>query len=174
MGGMFWDGRATGEELGDPLAEQARGPFQNPVEMGLTPDAVVAQVKISSYAALFLSVYPATDWNNIPGTYNNIARAIAAFERSQAVTKFNSKFDTFWSACQKAGIVVSDITVTTDLTTLPQNILSTGELKGLALFNGNCAACHPGADRGNFDEHQIRLPRGVSRTARSEDEHEHD
>jgi len=38
----------------------------------------------------------------------------------------------------------------------------------------NCAACHPGADRGNFDEHQIRLPRGIDRTARSEDEHEHD
>ena len=27
VGGMFWDGRATGRTLGDPLAEQAQGPF---------------------------------------------------------------------------------------------------------------------------------------------------
>ena len=30
IGGMFWDGRATGDRLGDPLAEQAQGPFLNP------------------------------------------------------------------------------------------------------------------------------------------------
>ena len=30
VGGMFWDGRATGWTLGDPLAEQALGPFLNP------------------------------------------------------------------------------------------------------------------------------------------------
>ena len=29
-GGMFWDGRATGLTLGEPLAEQAIGPFLNP------------------------------------------------------------------------------------------------------------------------------------------------
>ena len=32
FGGMFWDGRATGAHLGDPLAEQAQGPFLNPLE----------------------------------------------------------------------------------------------------------------------------------------------
>ena len=32
-GGTFWDGLATGWKLGDPLAEQALGPFLNPVEM---------------------------------------------------------------------------------------------------------------------------------------------
>ena len=32
VGGMFWDGRATGWTLGDPLAEQALGPFLNPAE----------------------------------------------------------------------------------------------------------------------------------------------
>ena len=32
VGGMFWDGRATGWTLGDPLAEQALGPFLNPLE----------------------------------------------------------------------------------------------------------------------------------------------
>ena len=31
VGGMFWDGRATGWTLGDPLAEQAQGPFLIPL-----------------------------------------------------------------------------------------------------------------------------------------------
>ena len=35
VGGNFWDGRATGERLGDPIAEQAQGPFVNPVEQAL-------------------------------------------------------------------------------------------------------------------------------------------
>lgn len=148
VGGMFWDGRATGETLGDPLAEQAQGPFQNPVEMGLDADTVVNRIKDSAYVALFLAEFPGTDWNDIDGTFANIARAIAAFERSEAVTKFCSKFDLFWAACQKMGIDVSAIDETTNLSTLPRNILSTGELKGLALFNGRagCAACHVSTD----------------------------
>jgi len=35
-GCMFWDGRATGLTLGDPLAEQAMGPFLNPLEQNNT------------------------------------------------------------------------------------------------------------------------------------------
>ena len=36
VGGMFWDGRATGKNIiGDPLAEQAQGPFLNPLEHNL-------------------------------------------------------------------------------------------------------------------------------------------
>ncbi len=31
-GGNFWDGRATGWKLGNPAADQAQGPFLNPVE----------------------------------------------------------------------------------------------------------------------------------------------
>ena len=38
VGGNFWDGRATGEKLGNPAADQAQGPFLNPVEQAL-PDA---------------------------------------------------------------------------------------------------------------------------------------
>jgi len=147
MGGMFWDGRATGDTLGDPLAEQAQGPFTNPVEMAL-PDAatVVERVAAAKYANLFLKVFPGTDFNDVQGTFDDIAYAIAAFERSSAVTKFGSRFDQFWAACQKMGIDVSTIDTITDLATLPQDILTAAQLKGLALFNdpakGNCAACH--------------------------------
>jgi cytochrome c peroxidase len=41
VGGNFWDGRATGEKLGNPAADQAQGPFLNPVEQGLSDDACV-------------------------------------------------------------------------------------------------------------------------------------
>ena len=46
IGGMFWDGRATGEVLGDPLAEQAKGPFLNPLEQALSsPEELCNKVK---------------------------------------------------------------------------------------------------------------------------------
>ncbi len=143
-GGMFWDGRATGWTLKDPLAEQAQGPFVNPVEMGLTEAEVVKRVAASNYANLFLKVYTKTDFKDVSGTYNNIARAIAAFERSDAVTRFTSKFDDFYLACNAAGIDVSTIDLKTNLAGLPQGILTTRQLKGLALFNdkAKCSACH--------------------------------
>ena len=147
VGGMFWDGRATGENLGDPLAEQALGPFLNPVEMGMTKESVVAAVAASNYSRLFVKVFPGTVFTDVEGTYTHIGRAIAAFERSIAVTRFNSTFDKFWAACEQNGIDVSLINTETDLTTLPAGILTDTQLKGLALFNdankGNCAACHP-------------------------------
>jgi cytochrome c peroxidase len=148
VGGMFWDCRATGLTLGDPLAEQAQGPFQNPVEMGLTPEEVVARVSVARYADLFLAVYPATDWSNVDATYNDIARAIAAYERSQAVTRFNSKFDLFWAECAAQNIDVGEIGVSVDPLDAPRGILSTGQLQGLALFNGKagCKACHASGD----------------------------
>lgn len=168
VGGMFWDGRATGERLKDPLAEQALGPFLNPVEMALTiyddvgdptddPSEVVARVKTANYAGLFekvfLNVLP-YNWkgweSDVYETYDLIGIAIAAFERSSTLNKFSSKFDTFWAACWKMGIDVSTIDTTTDLATLPQDILTTVQLQGLALFNdpgkGNCAACHVTTD----------------------------
>ena len=151
VGGMFWDGRATGWTLDDPLAEQALGPFLNPVEMALLDKAAAVEIVAASrYAELFVKVFPNTDFINftkVDETYNNIGHAIAAFERSKAVTRFTSKFDKFWKACQQKRIEVSTIDTTTDLATLPDGILTITQLKGLALFNdpfkGNCAACHP-------------------------------
>src|SRR5512136_437198 len=59
VGGMFWDGRATGATLGDPLAEQAKGPFLNPKEQAI-PDAatLVTKVRVSAYAPLFAAECP--------------------------------------------------------------------------------------------------------------------
>lgn len=41
VGGNFWDGRAAGEKLGNPAADQAQGPFLNPVEQALPDSACV-------------------------------------------------------------------------------------------------------------------------------------
>ena len=50
IGGNFWDGRATGERLGNPAADQALGPFLNPVEQNnASKQAVLEQVANSKY-----------------------------------------------------------------------------------------------------------------------------
>src|SRR5450759_2806957 len=50
VGGMFWDGRATGWILGDPLAEQAQGPFLNPLEQNnASAQVVIDKVLVSNY-----------------------------------------------------------------------------------------------------------------------------
>jgi cytochrome c peroxidase len=133
-GGTFWDGRATGWTLGDPLAEQAQGPFLNPLEQN-NPQAktVVYKVRDSSYANLFRQVWGADSLSgkiNIDLAYEQIARSIAAYERSAEVNPFTSKYDYYLKG---------------------QATLSDAEARGLALFEGKakCSLCHlsqPGAD----------------------------
>jgi cytochrome c peroxidase len=54
VGGNFWDGRATGEILGNPAADQALGPFLNPVEQSNpSMKAVLEQIAMSKYAGLW-------------------------------------------------------------------------------------------------------------------------
>jgi cytochrome c peroxidase len=127
IGGMFWDGRATGETLGDPLAEQALGPFLNPLEQN-NPGAkqVILKVQKSDYADLFEQVWglgSLDSKDDIEGTYERIGFSIAAYEKSVEVNPFTSKYDYYL-----AGEV--------SLTPL--------EAEGLSLFEGDamCSACH--------------------------------
>jgi len=126
-GGVFWDGRATGWTLGDPLAEQAMGPFLNPLEQN-NPNMrhVVRKVKLSEYAGLFEEVWGPNSLDpvkDVAGSYERIARSIAAYERSSEVNPFTSKFDYYLAG---------------------QATLTDQEALGLELFNGDamCAACH--------------------------------
>ena len=58
VGGNFWDGRATGEVLGNPAADQALGPFLNPVEQNnASKQAVLEQIAGSKYADLWEDVW---------------------------------------------------------------------------------------------------------------------
>jgi cytochrome c peroxidase len=63
IGGNFWDGRATGLVLGNPAADQALGPFLNPVEQGL-PDKACVVHRMKVYGELYTDVW-GTDINTI-------------------------------------------------------------------------------------------------------------
>ncbi len=123
VGGMFWDGRATGWTLGDPLAEQAQGPFLNPLEHNVSSAAdVIEIIKSSNYATLFEEVYGSGSLDNAEA-FNNVGRAVAAYERSIEVSPFSSKYDMFLAGRAK---------------------LTGQEARGLELFNGKgkCNLCH--------------------------------
>ncbi|MGD8540049.1 MAG: cytochrome c peroxidase [Candidatus Aminicenantes bacterium] len=129
IGGNFWDGRATGEVLGNPAADQALGPFLNPVEQNNPSKAfVLYQVATSKYADLWEEVWgeplSVETPEDIEKNYDRIGLAIAAYEASIEVNQFSSKYDYYL-----AGLV--------DLTE--------EEASGLELFNdkGKCALCHP-------------------------------
>lgn len=72
---QFWDGRAADVEA------QAKGPVLNPVEMAMPDEASVVRVlaSIPGYAEPFAKAFPG---EADPITYDNLARAIGAFERT--------------------------------------------------------------------------------------------
>ncbi len=145
LGGNFWDGRATGWTLGSPAAEQALGPFLNPVEQNNPSKlAVLEQVAGESYADLWEIVWGAplvfgTD-DEVDTNYVRIGLAIAAYEGSPEVNAFSSKFDYFLAG---------------------EAELTPEEAWGMELFNGeaNCAACHPAPLFTDFTYDNVGIPR---------------
>jgi cytochrome c peroxidase len=129
VGGNFWDGRATGEHLGNPAADQAIGPFLNPVEQN-NPSAerVLMQIAKSKYSGLWEEVWgePLTfaTPEDISKNYDRVGLAIAAFEASSEVNQFSSKYDAYLLGMAE---------------------LTEQERLGLKLFEGKgmCSACHP-------------------------------
>jgi len=113
---QFWDGRSPDVE------DQAKGPILNPIEMAM-PDAktVVALLKgIPGYVAAFKAAFPA---DKDPVTYDNLGRAIGAFERNLVTP---SRWDKFLQGDAKA--------------------LTDAEKKGfLAFVEVGCPTCHAGA-----------------------------
>ncbi len=110
---QFWDGRAVS------LEDQSKMPFINPLEMGMKDhDAVVAAVlAIPEYAPRFAAVF-----GDRGITIDTIAKAIAAFERTQL--SGNSPFDRFIAGNPSA--------------------MSESAKRGWDLFNGKarCIECH--------------------------------
>lgn len=147
IGGMFWNGRAAGWLLGDPVAEQAQGPFLNPLEQNMADSrAVVLSVKEADYAGLFEEVWGPGSLdadNDVEGTFERIARSIAAYERSSEVNPFSSKFDLFWQKARRAGKSVAAIDDQNWMEYAGLG-LEDDELEGLMLFatKGLCAECH--------------------------------
>jgi cytochrome c peroxidase len=71
---QFWDGRAATVEA------QAKGPILNPVEMAMPDSARVIQElrSLPAYRTMFATAFPE---EAEPVTYDNVGRAIGAFER---------------------------------------------------------------------------------------------
>lgn len=111
---QFWDGRSA------TLEDQAKLPILNPIEMGMeSEEAVVKKLAaIPEYASAFQRVF------GRPLNYDDLARAIAAFERTQIFG--NARFDRFLAG--------------------ESNALNASEKRGWALFNGKgrCNTCHAG------------------------------
>lgn len=112
---QFWDGRA------ETLEDQAKGPVLNPVEMAM-PDASVVLERLNAdpaYVAGFKKAFPS---ETIPISYDNFARAVAAFERTLIT---HDRFDDFQKGTDQA--------------------LSAKELGGLRQFlTLGCTTCHFG------------------------------
>jgi len=125
-GGNFWDGRATGERLGSPSAEQALGPFLNPAEHAV-PDAltVLKIIEKSKYISLWKKVWGEklrySTQEEINLNFDRVGLAIAAYEGSSEVNQFSSKFDYYLKSLVE---------------------LTSEEASGLELFNSKCASCH--------------------------------
>jgi len=112
---QFWDGRA------EDLVEQAKGPILNPIEMGMPDEqTVVNKIRgIDEYRKEFVHAFPG---NEQAVTYQNIAEAIAAFERTLITP---GRFDDFMKG--------------------DANALSEDEKRGLKTFlKIDCKSCHDG------------------------------
>ncbi|MCP5058447.1 MAG: c-type cytochrome [bacterium] len=112
---QFWDGREPDVEA------QAKGPILNPIEMAMPSDAaVIAKLRgIAGYAPLFAAAFPG---EADALTYDNLAKAIGAFERRLLTP---GPFDAFLAGNDAA--------------------LDEAQLRGLAaFFETGCTTCHSG------------------------------
>lgn len=125
---QFWDGRSPS------LEDQAKGPIQNPIEMGSTHQAMIQTIsRISGYRDEFRAVF-----GEGPITVDQVAEAIAAFERTVVTT--DSLFDRYARGDETA--------------------LTTQEKQGLEIFNGkgHCSSCHWGPYFSDGRFHNLGVP----------------
>ncbi len=125
---QFWDGRA------ESLEAQAKGPILNPIEMAMPnePEVLKRLQGSSEYVDGFRKAFPK---EKSPITYDNVANAIAAFERTLLT---HDRVDDFLSGNDQA--------------------LSAAELGGLQNFlTLGCTTCHHGPLLGGNSFQKIGL-----------------
>jgi cytochrome c peroxidase len=133
---QFWDGRAADVEA------QAKGPVLNPVEMAMPGEARVVAVLTSmpEYVEAFRKAFPD---DPKPVSYDNMAKAIGAFERKLMTP---SRFDALLKGDTSA--------------------LTAEEKVGFQTFvDSGCAMCHNGALLGGGSYQRIGLAKAFPRTA---------
>lgn len=112
---QFWDGRSP------DIEDQAKGSPLNPIEMAMANEAAVEAVlnSMPGYVALFAAAFPEDEE---PVSFDNMARAIGAFERGLVTP---SEFDDYLAGDDAA--------------------LSKTEVAGLIAFlDAGCGTCHSG------------------------------
>jgi cytochrome c peroxidase len=132
---QFWDGRAADVEA------QAKGPVLNPVEMAMPAEPVVVKVLTSmpEYVAAFDRAFPD---DKLKVTYDNMARAIGAFERELMTP---SRWDKFLKGDRTA--------------------LTAEEQAGFRTFvAAGCKACHAGALLGGSFYQKLGMVKPFPRT----------
>lgn len=152
VGGNFFDGRATGWRLGVPAADQAQGPFLNPVEQALADGSIVVErVCDSWYKVAFKWQWGVDACKDSEFGYDAVAFSITAYETSPASSRFTSKYDAYLQG---------------------EATLTAIEEQGLALFEGDarCFRCHdlddevagvPGPLFTDFTYHNLGIPRNL-------------
>ena len=122
-GGLTQDGRAA------TLAEQARIPLLNPIEMAnRSPAAVVARLRKAAYAEAFRSLFGARAFDDRAKAFDDATLALQAFQlEDPSFHPYSSRYDLY--ARNKIG-----------------GTMSPAEVRGFAVYNdpdkGNCFACH--------------------------------
>ena len=156
IGGQFWDGREV------DLTGQAGGPPTNPIEMGMPDKASVVKriMENAQYVTSFKQVYGKDIFNDNDAAYSAMAKSIAAFEKTDFFSPFDSKYDRYLKG---------------------EYTLTDQEELGKSLFfsnnNTNCTTCHSlkreGYDKETFTNyefhnigtpvnHQVRSKNGVA------------
>lgn len=138
VGGLFYDGRAPS------AAQQAKFPFLNPNEMNNlvhdvgSPEMVVSKIENGPSGVPFRQVFGDRVFEQPTAVvYNDMAQAIAAYEKSSEVSPFSSKYDAYLAG--KA--TLSDL----ELRGLR---MVTGSLSGRPggsipfRINAHCSECH--------------------------------
>ncbi len=111
---FFWDVRAT------TLEQQAQGPLFDPLEMGNTPEQLLASINANTiYLSMFAQAFPDAKQVDVRQIYT----ALTAFQSS--LISLNSRYDRYAHGYHQA--------------------LSENEIKGLNIFRSfvaRCAECH--------------------------------
>lgn len=160
VGGQFWDGRSS------TLTDQAKGPPLNPIEMGI-PDKTFMRARLlenTGYKKSFADIYGSAVLADPEQLYEAMADSIAAFEKTDFFSPFDSKYDRYLQGKYE---------------------LSAQEELGMTLFFSqqftNCNLCHQlkqrpaakGETFSNYQYHNIGIPenRVLSKQNQSADSH---
>jgi cytochrome c peroxidase len=133
IGGLFWDGRANS------LEDQAQAPLLNPLEMN-NPDklAVAGRLRDAGYAQGFRDVFGEAALDDPDEAVAHLTQALAAYERTPALSPFTSRYDQFVAGTAK---------------------LTDPETRGLAIFERACSSCHPPPMFTDYSYANLGVPR---------------